>query len=52
MVNLNTSHVNVNPLSQRDTSLYKGNLNTSHVNVNHNGDLDCSILIEFKYIPC
>ena len=34
-INLNTSHVNVNPGLTAVNSAIKANLNTSHVNVNH-----------------
>ena len=36
LMDLNTSHVNVNPDIKSIPSPYIGNLNTSHVNVNHN----------------
>ena len=36
ILNLNTSHVNVNPAEEIEKLSFNENLNTSHVNVNRN----------------
>ena len=52
-LNLNTSHVKVNPIGLPRESTYATNLNTSHVKVNRElDDSDFRVCDGFKYISC
>ena len=49
---LNTSHVLINPSSEKWEKKHKKNLNTSHVLINHSGGQCESFRWPFKYISC
>ena len=51
-MNLNTSHVNLNPNRPKKKKSNITDLNTSHVNLNRHIFKSPFYIIQFKYISC